>query len=152
MALPTRRGGEDLPSGIAGFREQMNRLFEDFFGGSRLPSLFGGEGFYPVMDVVETPEEIQVKADLPGIDTENLDISISGDHLVIRGEKKSDKEEKGRNYHLVERTQGAFSRSVALPADADRDQVTADYRDGVLTVHVGKKAEAEEKRVKVKVK
>jgi len=152
MALPTRRRGEDLPSGIAGFREEMNRLFEDFFGGSRLPSFFGGEGFHPVMDVVETPEEIQVKADLPGIDARNLDISISGDHLTIRGERKSEQEEKNRNLHLVERTCGTFSRSVALPAHADRDRVTADYKDGVLTVHVGKKATADAKTVKVKVK
>jgi len=148
--LPRRRseGG----GAIAGLQSEMNRLFENFFGRSELPALFGGNVFAPAVDVVETKDAILVKAELPGIDSKDLDISITGDLLTIRGEKKSEREEKGKNFHRMERSYGSFTRTVEIPSYANTDKVLADYKDGVLTVSLAKKEEAKEKTVKVDIK
>lgn len=150
MALLPRRRSEG-PFGLSTLQGEMNKLLENFFGRTELP-LFGGNVFAPAVDVVETKDSILVKAELPGIEAKDLDISITGELLTIRGEKKSEREEKGKNFHRMERTYGSFSRTVEIPSYANTDKVNADYKDGVLTVSLSKKEEAKEKTVKVDVK
>ncbi|MEJ2071800.1 MAG: Hsp20/alpha crystallin family protein [Syntrophobacterales bacterium] len=90
--------------------------------------------FAPAVDIKETDTEIVVKAEVPGIDAKEINISVTGEVLTIKGEKKSEKEEKEENYHLVERSYGSFSRSLVLPAAVDLDKIEAKYDKGVLTV------------------
>ncbi len=152
MALLPRKKDESRSFGLPGLRSEINRLFDSFFEGRELPTLFGERGFAPVMDMVETPQEIQIRAEIPGMDAKSLDISVSGDTLTLKGEKKSEREEKDENYYVMERSYGSFSRSVALPSYADREKISADCKDGVLTIHVGKKEEARGKTIQVDVK
>lgn len=150
MAFLPKKRPED-PTSLTGLQGAVNRLFSDFFGRMDTPSL-GSLEFLPAVDVVETPAAIQVKAELPGIDPKNLDISVSGDLLTIRGEKKGEKEEKGKNYHRIERSYGSFSRTVEIPSYSDSAHVNAEYKDGVLTVTLGKREEAKPKSIKVDFK
>jgi HSP20 family protein len=92
-----------------------------------------------------------VKAELPGIDPKEIDISIRGDMLTIRGERKKEEEKKGENYHRVERSYGSFSRCVRLPAEVDPNKVDAKYKDGILKIEMAKTKEAATKKIEVKV-
>jgi len=148
--LPRKRSEES--SSLSNLQGEVNRLFDNFFGRMEMPSLFGGGSLSLAVDVVETKDSILVKAEVPGIDPKALEITVTGDLLTIKGEKKSEKEEKGKNFHRIERSFGSFSRSVEIPAYADTDKVTADYKDGVLTVTLAKKEEAKAKSIKVDVK
>jgi HSP20 family protein len=102
------------------------------------------------VDVKETDTEIVVKAEIPGMDAKDINISVAGDLLTIKGEKKSEREEKEENYHLVERSYGAFSRSLALPAAVDLEKIEAKYDKGVLTVTCPKKEEIKPKAIEIK--
>jgi HSP20 family protein len=135
-------------------QQEMNRLFDDFFGGRALEP-FGalGEGwdaFSPQVDVVETDKEIRVSAELPGLDDKDVEVSLSRDVLTISGEKR---QEKGRDYFRAERSYGSFRRSIPLPAEVNTEKVDAVFKKGVLTVTLPKKAEAAgRKRITVKTK
>ena len=102
------------------------------------------------MDVKESAEAVVVKAEVPGIDAQDINISVTGDVLTIKGEKKSEREEKEANYHLVERNYGSFSRSLKLPAAVDVDNITAKYDKGVLTVTCPKKEAVKPKAIEIK--
>jgi HSP20 family protein len=130
----------------------VSRMFQDFFGRMEMPSPFGGGEFAPAVDVVETKDSILVKAEIPGIDPKELDITITGDLLTIKGEKNSEREEKGKNFHRIERSSGSFSRTVQIPSHADTSKVSAGYKDGVLTVTLSKREEAKSKSIKVEFK
>jgi HSP20 family protein len=133
--------------GLSTFRREMERLFEDLTGdGGR----HGMERWAPSMDVSETPEALVVKAELPGVDPKDVEISVSGDTLTLKGEKKEEKEEKGKTWHRVERSYGSFVRSVRLPSAVDPDRITAEAREGVLTVMLPKTEKAKTKRIEVK--
>jgi HSP20 family protein len=133
-----QRGGHPLLT----FQQEMNRLFNDFFGQSALEPFgaFREEWglFSPRVDVAETDNEIVVSAELPGLDDEDIDVSLSRGMLTISGEKKQEKEKKGRSYYHVERTYGSFQRSVALPSNVDTSKVDAVFRKGVLTITLPK--------------
>ncbi|MFQ5963360.1 MAG: Hsp20/alpha crystallin family protein [Candidatus Scalinduaceae bacterium] len=129
-------------------QKEMNRLFEDFFG--REDALHARH--YPLLDVSETNDNIIVKAELPGVDPKAVDISIAGDNLTIRGEKKEEKEEKGKHFHRIERSSGSFSRTINLPASVDSNKVQAEYKDGILKINLPKKEETKAKKIEVKVK
>ncbi|MFA5183339.1 MAG: Hsp20/alpha crystallin family protein [Syntrophales bacterium] len=123
---------------------------EDFFG-PRRSGLIPWEGEWTLaMDVAETAEQVVVKAEVPGIDPKDINISLQGDVLTVKGEKKSEREEKKESYHLVERSYGAFSRSVALPAAVDADKVEAKYEKGVLTITCPKKETVKPKQIETK--
>lgn len=116
---------------------EMNRLFDTFRGPE------GGESgrasfLSPQLDVHESADEFCVTVDLPGVAESDLDVQLDGDLLTIRGEKKQHSERDERGYHVVERSSGTFQRSLRLPFEPDAGKVTADCRDGVLTVHVPK--------------
>jgi len=131
-------------------RQEMDNLFDRFF--DRRP--FAGEGtvslWRPVLDVSETPKQVVVKAELPGVDPKEIDISLHDNILTLRGERKQEKEEKDENYHRVERSYGAFVRSFRLPAEVESEKVDASYKDGVLTIKLKKTAKSAAKKIEVK--
>jgi HSP20 family protein len=152
---PMLRWGEDTDPFLA-MRREMNRLFDDAFGGFGLPSVFGPAlrqmPAAPTIDVSETDNEIQVTAEMPGIDQNNVEVLLEDDRLIIRGEKKEEREEdKDRNYHVRERVQGVFSRTLPLPFAPDPNQVKAAFKDGVMTITIPKSQEVKQKQHRIEV-
>jgi HSP20 family protein len=104
----------------------------------------------PSVDVSESDKELIVRAELPGMDPKEIDISMSGNVLTIKGERKHEREEKKENFHLVERSSGSFSRSIQLPTEVKPEKIQATYKDGILSISMPKtKAEAV-KKIEVK--
>jgi len=103
----------------------------------------------PRIDVEETDKEILVKADLPGVDPKDVDVSVHDDTLFLKGEKKEEHEEKKKNYHRVERFEGSFYRAIPLPAGTDPDKVLASSAKGVVTVTIPKKPELLPRKITV---
>ena len=117
-----------------------------------MPALFAERGgIFPEFDIAETGEHIVVKADLPGIDVNDLDISVVNNILTVRGERKEEYEESEEQYHRIERRCGSFSRSFTLPAAVDSEGIEAHYKDGVLTLKISKSEAAKPKRIEIKV-
>jgi HSP20 family protein len=135
---------------ISRLRGEMDRLWDDYFGSGRRGLRPLTPEFAPAVDVKETDTEIVVKAEVPGIDAKDINISVTGDVLTIKGEKKSEREEKEENYHLVERSYGSFSRSLVLSAAVDLDKIEAKYDKGVLTVTCPKKEAVKPKPIEIK--
>lgn len=131
-------------------RRDMDRLWDSFFERGSLRGEDGRE-WLPSLDVAETKNEIVVKAEVPGLDPKDIDISLSDGLLTIKGEKKQEREEKEENYHLVERSYGTFTRSIRLPKEVQSGKINASYKDGVLKVVLPKSEEAKKKEVKIKV-
>ncbi len=132
-------------------RGEMDRLWDTFIEGR--PSWRGEEKgeWFPPVDVSETKNDVVVKAELPGIDPKDIDLSLSDGHLLIKGEKKQEKEEKDEDYHFIERSYGSFIRSVHLPKEVKHDKVSASYKDGVLKIVLPKSESAKTKEIKIKV-
>jgi HSP20 family protein len=131
-------------------RQEMDELFQRFFSLAPGNGSAALETWAPSVDVEESEKEIVVKADLPGVDPKDIDISIVDGSLVLKGEKKQEKEEKKKNYHRVERFYGQFFREIPLPAGADADKVVASSTKGVISVTIPKKPEAQPKKIAVK--
>lgn len=138
------------------FRDDMDRLFDGFskgFGVSAFEPFFGRDAEFaaPVVDVAEDDKAYTVTAELPGIDEKDVDVSVSGDVLSIKGEKKKEREEKDKNYYLSERSYGSFERAFSLPEGVDQDKIAASFAKGVLTVTLPKNPEAQKsKKIEVK--
>jgi HSP20 family protein len=127
-------------------RDMMDRMLErDFFGSS----MFRSEWDLP-LDVAEKTDEFVVKASIPGIKPDDLEITYNNNVLTIKGEVKGEKEEKDTRYHLQERWSGSFSRSISLPGGIKADDIQASYQSGVLTLHLPKKEEIKPKRISIK--
>jgi HSP20 family protein len=141
---------------ISSLRGELDRLFEDFLGdGFHVPSLpaaFGTKALVPAMDVTERADAYVAELELPGLKPEDFHVELQDGVLSIRGERKQEKEEKGRRFHRTERVHGSFERRIALPTAVDADQVAAAYEDGVLTVTVPKVAGPKPRRVEVQSK
>ena len=105
----------------------------------------------PLVDISEDDEEYRIKAELPDVKKEDVKVTAQKGTLTIMGERKFEKEEKGRRYHRVERAYGSFGRSFSLPDDASPAKVSAEFKDGVLTVHLVKDAKAKPQQVEVKI-
>jgi HSP20 family protein len=135
---------------VSRLRREMDRLWDDYFGSGRRGLRPLQAEFAPAVDVKETAEAVVVKAEVPGMDAQDINISVTGDVLTIKGEKKSEREEKEENYHLVERSYGSFSRSLVLPAAVNLDKIEAKYDKGVLTVTCPKKEEVKPKPIEIK--
>ncbi len=131
-------------------KREMDRLWNEFFGREPLPEVFETE-WVPALDVSETKEAVIVRADVPGIDPNNLEITLSGNTLTIRGEKKQEREEKGENFYRMERSYGSFVRTIQLPVEVEPDKVEASYKNGVLKITLPKKSEAQGKQIPVKI-
>lgn len=125
---------------------EIERVFDSFNG---WPATFTERAFSPSMEVVETDSAIEVSTELPGIDEKDVEISVSDNVLTIRGEKKFEKDERKKNYRLVERSYGSFERSIALPQGVDASKVNAKMTKGVLKVEVPKPAAAKAQQVKI---
>lgn len=135
---------------VTRLRREMDRLWDDYFGSGRRALRPLPAEFAPAVDVKETADQIVVKAEVPGMDAKDINISVTGDVLTIKGEKKSEREEKEENYHLVERSYGSFSRSLAMPAAVDMDKIEAKYDKGILTITCPKKEEVKPKAIEIK--
>jgi HSP20 family protein len=105
----------------------------------------------PVVDIVEDENEYLIKAELPEVKKEEVKVTVQDDVLTIAGERMFEKEEKGRKYHRMERAYGSFARSFTLPEDADGEKVAAEFKDGVLKVHLPKSEQAKPKSIEVKI-
>ena len=135
-------------------RDEMDRVFERAESGwPRWPALFKRDAMVvPELDVRETTNAITVEAELPGVDEKDVSVTLANGLLTIRGEKKHEKEEKGDNYHLAERSFGSFERSLRLPDTVDDSKVEAKFEKGVLKVTAAKKAEAVKVERKIEIK
>ena len=132
-------------------RRAMDRLFEESFvrPWGALPTVASGA---LTVDMYETPEEVVITTAVPGIDPEDVEVSVTGDTLTISGECKAEEDVKGANYLCRERRHGYFSRSLALPANVVSGEATADYANGVLTLRLPKAEEVRPRRIKIEVK
>ena len=106
----------------------------------------------PAVDVIENENELVLKADLPDVDLKDIDVRVENQTLTLKGDRKFDNEQKNGGYHRIERNYGTFMRSFTLPSSVENDKVSADYKNGVLTVTLPKKEAAKPKQVKVEVK
>ena len=132
-------------------QNEMNRLFNTFFD-SPTPSGNGGTAlrrWIPAMDVVETDDQYVLRADLPGMSESDVNVELDHNVLTISGERKRESTEEGARYFAVERAYGRFSRAFSLPEGTDGEHVTADVKDGVLTLRVPKKAEVQPRRIAI---
>jgi HSP20 family protein len=153
--VPAERSPRDTWSLM---RSDMDRFFDSMFGGRSvgLPSLFGavGGGFgamSPSIDVRENGKEIVIEAELPGLEEKDVDLSFRDGVITIKGEKKSEREEKKDDYHLTERSYGSFQRSFRLPDTVEVDKATAKFDKGVLKVTLPKSAEAVKSEKKIPI-
>ena len=128
-------------------QHQMDSLFQSVAGRGRQSRRVG---VYPLVNISEDQEHIYVRAELPGVNPEDLDITIKEQHLVIRGERKIATEEKTANYHRRERESGFFRRVLRLPAQVDANKVEAACEDGVLTITLAKPEEVKPRQITVK--
>jgi HSP20 family protein len=152
MALMRWRGVPfelDPFKSLARMQDEINRLFDISIGrpfGER--GTFEGE-WAPAVDVYEDANNVFVKAELPGLTDKDVDVNIVDNTLVIRGEKKKEEEKKEQNYYRIERSYGAFQRSIPLPNAVEPEKVKASFKGGVLEIEMPKKEEAKPKQIKV---
>lgn len=139
------------------FREldEMNDRLNRFFGRSALSrsdrDALTVVDWAPSVDIVETPEEFQIKAELPDVKKDDVSVSVDGNVLRIRGERKQEKEDQNKRFHRVERSYGSFMRTFTLPENVDDGKVQAEFKDGMLNVRLPKSDKAKPKSVQVKV-
>jgi HSP20 family protein len=149
--LPSFFGRDDDPFGSL-FRE-VQKTFEDFSRRSPIAGL-GSDMLAPKLDIAESKDAIDLTAELPGVDEKDVDVTLADGMLTIRGEKKSERDEtdKEKNWHVVERNYGSFSRTISLPFDPDPAKVEAKFDKGVLHIHLPKPAEVAKKQQKIEIK
>jgi HSP20 family protein len=140
----------DQARGSAALQNQVIRLFEDNFirdrsGHADLAT------WAPPVDIYETENELVVKADLPDLQEKDIDVRVENNTLTIRGERKFDKDINEDNYLRVERSYGSFTRSFSLPNTVSSESIRAEYRNGVLTLHMAKREESKPKQIKISV-
>jgi HSP20 family protein len=131
-------------------REAMDRLFDDAF--TRPFSIRDGWSSLPAIDMYQTDDEIVVKAVLPGMKADEVQINIAGDMLTLRGEMKHEEEKKDKAWHIREHKYGQFERSVPLPMQVRADQAQAEFENGILTITLPKAEEVKPKTITVKTK
>jgi HSP20 family protein len=145
--VPWRPFGGELDS----LRKEMDSLWNRFFGERPFTRPFTEE-WSPSVDISETEDKLLIKAELPGLEAKDVDVSISGDLLTIKGEKEKEKEEKDEHHYRAERYYGSFQRSFQLSTSVQADKVEATFDKGVLKVTLPKVEEAKKKQIEIKVK
>ena len=135
-------------SELSTVRNEMDRLWNRFLDDWPLPTMFT-KGWAPMADISETKDKLIVKAELPGLDPEDIKLSLSGNLLTIEGEKKKEKEEKDEHHYYLERYSGAFQRSFRLPVEVQEDKIEAKFDKGVLTITMPKTAKTQKKEIKI---
>jgi HSP20 family protein len=143
---PAAAGG--LPEMFREMEDRMRRLWQEFplAGGPEV----SGE-WMPRVDVSETDEEVRVRAELPGLEPEDLDISLDQDRLILKGEKKAEREKEEKGFHMVERSFGSFYRTIQLPVEVNPQRVEASFKNGVLKINMAKQEEAKKRVTHIKV-
>ena len=154
--IPWRSRGRDAYNPfyeMESLQNEMNKLFDFSLGrwGDRQYGLLDS-GWSPAIDIYDSKDNLMIKADIPGMDKKDIDITIQGDTLVLKGEKKTDNEVKEKGYVKTERFYGSFNRAVRLPAEVDSTKVKATYKEGVLELVLPKKEEAKPKQINVDVR
>jgi HSP20 family protein len=144
--VPWRPFGE-----VGSLRRDMDRLWDRFFGETPFDRTFT-EQWLPSVDVSETKDKFLIKAELPGLEAKDVNVSVSGDILTIKGEKEKEEEEKDEHYYCCERYCGSFQRSFQLPVNVQANKVEATFDKGVLKISLPKTEEAKKKEIEVKVK
>ena len=149
--LPSLFGRDDDPFGS--LFSEVQKTFEDFSRRSPLAG-FGAGTLAPKIDVAESKDAIDLTAELPGVDEKDVDVTLTNGVLTIRGEKRTQRDEKDKekNWHVVERSYGSFSRTISLPFDPDPAKVDAKFDKGVLHVHLPKPVEVAKKQQKIEIK
>jgi HSP20 family protein len=155
----------NAPDGWRSLRTEMDRLFDRFAGGWGMPSLrrmFDAEPAMrfetslnlpsPAVDISEDNAAYKVTAELPGMSEKEIEVVVSGDTLMLKGEKRAEKEQNDKNFYLSERSYGSFLRSFYVPDGVDRDKIAANFTNGVLTVTMPKTAKAMQEQKKIEVK
>jgi HSP20 family protein len=160
--LPLRRRGNTLPvrreseSPVMAIQNEMNRMFDQFFNDPftmlSSPSIRSMADFMPKIDVSETDAAMLVTAELPGMDEKDIQLSLENDALIISGEKKNDVDEKGKNFHRIERSYGSFQRVIPLVSEIQTDKVEASFRNGVLNISLPKTQAAAKQTHKIEIK
>jgi|SRR5690348_12599889 len=130
------------------FNQLFNETFARAFGDQKEVSL---RTWVPPVDICETEDSLVLKAELPGIKSDDVEIRVEDNTLYLKGERKFEKEVKDENFHQVERSYGSFSRSFSLPSSIDSDKVKAEYQNGILTLTMPKREEAKPKTIKIDV-
>jgi HSP20 family protein len=142
----------DILPDLTQIQREMNRMFDQFFRGGQVDDGTYGRFLSPAVDILENDDSFVVEAELPGLTKDDVKISIEGNILTIRGEKKRKQTEGGRNYHRSEQSYGSFLRSFTLPSSVKTDKIDANYVNGILTINLPKVEEAKPKAIEVKVK
>jgi HSP20 family protein len=147
MPFKKRQIGAGLPDLFREMEERMRRLWQE------LPLTAGPEAgeWAPRVDVSETDNEVRVRAELPGLEPEDLDISLDEDRLILKGEKKDEREKNEKGYHLVERSFGSFYRAIQLPTEVDPREVEATFKNGVLKINLAKREEAKRRVTHIEI-
>jgi HSP20 family protein len=144
--MPWRPLGE-----LSSVRREMDKLWNRFLGETPFART-GGEGWSPSVDISETKDHLAIMAELPGLDAKDVNVSITGDILTIKGEKRKETEEKDEHHHYVERYYGSFERSFKIPVNVRDDKIAATFDKGVLKIVMPKTEESKKKEIEVKVK
>lgn len=133
-------------------QNRVNRLFSEVYGRTDEDSMLTSGAWMPPVDVYETPQhELVIKAELPDMRREDIQLTVENNTLTLRGERRRDAEVREEQFHRAERAYGAFSRSFTLPPTVDSNRVTADYKHGVLTIRLPLREEAKPKQIQVEV-
>ena len=148
------RTDDDLP--FYSLQREMNGLFDNFFRGFDLaPRGLAASGmgmFSPSVDVKENEKEFVIKAELPGVEEKDIDVTVTNDSITIKGEKKEEKEDRDKNYYYMERSYGSFSRVIPLEAEIEADKAEASFKNGILNIKIQKNQTAKAKGTKVPIK
>jgi HSP20 family protein len=153
--LGMTRWNREYPAfrGIQSLQNDMNRIFDEFFRGDILANdSFLMRDWSPAVDIVENNDSYLLKAELPGMNKDDVKITLENNLLTIRGEKKNEYEKKEGNYHQVERSYGSFERTFTIPGSVKANDIDAQYKDGILSLMLPKMEEAKPKMIDVKVK
>lgn len=155
MAItPYHRRHSSVPA-LTGGIEDFDRLFDKFFSNALGQFTGGGSSLADTalrMDISETEDGYLLKADLPGVDEKDIDITIEDGVLTVSGERSEEKEEEGRTFHRIERSWGSFKRSLSLPADADENAIDAQIKNGILEIEIGKTEESQSQAKRIEVR
>jgi HSP20 family protein len=146
----SRSGSGNMPVQVTdpftALRQEMNDWISNVWGGN------GGAStsYAPALDVSEKENNFELRVDIPGMDPKDLDIQVRGNTVTITGQRKDEREEKGKTWHRVERRTGSFSRTITLPCEIDEKEVAAEYTNGVLSVTLPKSEQARPRKINIK--
>jgi HSP20 family protein len=148
--IPIGRDRSVVGNPFVSLQREIDRLFDDFTRGFPTLADTGPAKLMPSVDVTETDKEIEITAELPGLEEKDVQINLSDNLLTIRGEKKAEKEQKDKNYRIVERSYGSFERTLELPEGINAEAIKANISKGVLKVTLPKPVPAQSKKIEVK--